>query len=182
MGVAPGQPFLVRIQQPKWTCSGWETPEWDCEWYWDFIRAMPRTDKQVLQAWKGFFKFRDAFQRQQIERVRRLEALRKYDLRALYVEKGSYSWGSYDPDYGHEGVGLEIQLKTKRTRLSGMLQSYHPTLASGRSKRQDYETAARDLIKNALEKLPHLSEDFLIRLTRISMTKQIEEDPLYAAP
>jgi hypothetical protein len=180
MAVAPGQPFLVRIQQPKWTQSGWESPEWDCDWYWDLIRVMPRTDRQTLQAWEGFFKFQMAFEQQQIELTRRFEVLRIQDLRAMYVEKSHYSWGSYDPDYGHEGQGLEVRLRTKRSRLGDMIRPYHTSLASGQSKQNNYELAARDMIKNALEKYPHLREDFLIRLAGLSVTKWMQEDPLYA--
>lgn len=51
-GVAPGQAFLLRIDQPRRVSVSWEYPsEYDIEWDWDLVRVCPWTSDMVRQNW-----------------------------------------------------------------------------------------------------------------------------------
>jgi len=53
-GVAPGQPFLIRIEPPRYYQDYWG--ECDVEYEWELLDKKPYTDAMALEAWLAWFK------------------------------------------------------------------------------------------------------------------------------
>jgi hypothetical protein len=51
-GIAPEQPFLVRIHNYQSWQSGYETPEWDEDWEADVMQVMRWSPERVIAAWE----------------------------------------------------------------------------------------------------------------------------------
>jgi len=53
-GIAPGQPFQVRIDPPHYHQDYWG--EWDVDYEWDIIDKAPFTNDMTLAAWLAWFR------------------------------------------------------------------------------------------------------------------------------
>jgi hypothetical protein len=51
-GIAPDQPFCIRLYPPRYVrCGGYDCEEWDVEWDWEVVKVAPWSQKRAADAW-----------------------------------------------------------------------------------------------------------------------------------
>lgn len=53
-GIAPGQPFLVRLVEPRWSADYWG--EWDCHYDGGLVAVEPWPLERVARQWERYLK------------------------------------------------------------------------------------------------------------------------------
>lgn len=153
-GLAPGQPFLMRIQAPLWTKCSYEYDEWDCEWSSDVVRRMPNSFARARASWSlalaRIQAYRRAFvQRYEAHRALQDDAVTAYALRP-YVYGGRVRLALCS-EFGLTGV-------RKRTPK----QMAEMASAEG----EGYQEAFRNLIHVLREKRPGVSIPKVLELAK----------------
>lgn len=123
MGIAPGQPLLLRIYPPHWYKSSWEYDEWDVEWDWDVICVLPLEPAVVLERWSSWLELLAQQDREYQEDVAELNELRHSDKSRMYLVK-SYR------DRGTPKEKVTVSLCTKHTAMIGNPIELPPLIVS----------------------------------------------------
>lgn len=165
-GVAPGQPFLVRIAEPRYYRCSYEYDEWDCEWDAEVVRVMPRRPDQSLRAWTRALQEAQRYRVFRDEQARKLMHRRITNHRAFVIQTDHYyAHGYYDeipPD------GIIVRLCSKNAK------DYSPyPLAEGRDNDGRYEVAFRDLLKQVQKQYPQIPIEAVLDVNtrRIGLTR-----------
>jgi len=123
MGIAPGQPLLLRIYPPHCYKSSWEYDEWDVEWDWDVICVLPLEPAVVLERWSSWLELLAEQDREYQENVAELNELRHSDRSRMYLVK-SYR------DRGTPKEKVTVSLCTKHTFMIGNPIELPPLIVS----------------------------------------------------
>lgn len=145
-GIAPGQPFLLWLERPKYYRCSYEYDEYDCDYQWDIVRVMPRTAEQSAAAWASAIA-RDALA--EARNRRRAEAerqRRETDVDAMYLR--GFNYGGIDCAWAGNGTGVKL-----------LSRHGHAELAEGRDDKGSLDLAKERLIAVATARLPNLSAD-----------------------
>ena len=155
-GLAPGQPFLVRISQPHYSRS--YEGEYDVDWDVDIVRVMPRTPQQALRAWDRTLKLVVSYRNAWIKRWDRLKRLQIEDTDALCIQTDHYFPSRYGYDEMTPPSGLRVTLCSKHNSMYGQSKGRsHPAhLISGEDDEGRYDEAFRDLLKNVQKYYPEI--------------------------
>ncbi len=148
-GLSPGQPFCIEVYPPHWTKVSYEYEEWDCDWYWDIVRVMPKTPRAVASSWERHLAaMRRAHQREEKlrEQVRRKRLL---DARALYLQWESYYSQGYCDD--SPPGGLRVTLCTKHTADASGHHHFSHAIFSAESQDGHREEALEKLVERAYQ-------------------------------
>lgn len=120
-GVAPGQPFLLRIGEPRIVnCGGYYEQEWDVEHDVEFIRRIEWPIDQVTEAWRSFWVESRRFKAIMKKRKRTLHTmkLRAVDKMKFNIEVypgNNGGWGNSSYDYPPAGLIYQIVVQTFHT-------------------------------------------------------------------
>lgn len=104
-GVAPGQPFLMRIGEPRvYSCGGYPDPEeFDVEHDIEFIRAVSWPIDRVTEAWREFWVGNRRDVAAENRRKRRLNTIKlrsvskmRFDIDVYPGNNAGHGVGSYD--------------------------------------------------------------------------------------
>jgi len=149
-GIAPGQPFLVCIKEPRYTRDYYG--EYDVEYDVDIVRVMPRTPTQALRAWsrvlEKIHRYYDAF----IEASEKLRALQDTDVSALSLATETCGFGTF-----------RIYLCSKHSTW-GQSRPWVARLTSGDDKDGDYRKAFLDLLRNTKRYRPGINLEAVLAL------------------
>lgn len=161
-GIAPGQPFLVRIGRPHYYKCSYEYEEYDCEWDVEVVRTMPRSQRQALRAWAAVLPNIQRYYALFLERRDRLRHLQDTDVAAFSLQAEHYnSQGYYDEMSPPSGLRLYLCSYHSSMWSLGQLGPRHPRhphrLVSGEDKNGDYEKAFRDLLRNLKKYRPAIN-------------------------
>lgn len=163
-GIAPYQPFLVRIRPPEysktWTDCGYE---YDVEYDTEIVFVKRWKEHTILRAWNRLYSMEveaDVQLRKVIEEFRRKQ---RTDIDALYLQRSVYfsrHISLYDDMAMPDGVRITLcsewcyHFQEKRKRNVGAF------LISGDDDNGDWKVAMERLIKKALN-LPDLTEEII---------------------
>lgn len=151
-GLSPGQPFCIEVYPPVWSKSGYYEVEYDCEWYWEIVRILPRTPKAAASSWD-----------RHITRVRRGEEREKHlrevgeakvrkkrigDRAALYFRWESF-WATRYWDDMSPPDGIRVQLCSEHTADERGRHWLSHVIFEGESRTGDREEAMRKLVEKA---------------------------------
>lgn len=153
-GVAPGQPFLVRISKPVYDRDYWG--EVDCDWDREIVHVEPWPLKRSHTSWE---KALARLHRNRVEArrdMRRLRELRAADLSAMFLQRGFFGTGGYEDAQGPRGIF--VHLCTSHDRLRQVSTTGYHRLLSGRDDHGNEASAMRALVRDAAEHFPHLAE------------------------
>lgn len=161
-GIAPGQPFLLCIQPPKYSGGSYYDPyDVDVDWDIDLVRVLPLDASEALARWERVLSDLEddrkikAFEAERLERMRRAAPQRTDKMR---LETEVFFT---DPPYADEATPNGV-----RIILSAHDDAMYYRLAIGESDRGDRLAAMQDLVLKAARDFPHLSEDFIRNLPR----------------
>lgn len=95
-GVAPGQPFLLRINEPEYTrCGGYDGyDEFDVDWSYEFIRAVPWSRDKALRSWAAFTSNLEKYYEVQEAKSRRVNAFQIQNVKGLRLHYPNSGWGN----------------------------------------------------------------------------------------
>ncbi len=151
-GLAPGQPFLLRIDSPDYSSDYW-TGEVDVEWNYEFIRAMPCKPERTARSWERVLRNIDAFVKARDEYRAKLDHLRRTDTTAYCLRADSYWPSKYGYDDMTPPSGLSIYLCSKHQELPNPKPKLHLSwavnLVSGEDDDGKWEVAFERLVENA---------------------------------
>lgn len=152
-GVAPGQPFLIRVHATEGSSSfNGETTEYDSWNTWELLAIRPWPARKVLRSWTRFFA-----ERIHGARMAAARHPRRFEQAQLGPGGGCYeihSWPYFAPGQ-HPSDDMEMPAGHQmalRVRGPG---GWCETLATGRSDRGDPEEAMTALLANCV-RLPYL--------------------------
>lgn len=152
-GLAPGQPFLICIDEPRWYKSGgYEYEEWDCEWDAEIVRVMPRDPRSAARSWARIM---EVGRRHREDMERRKQATYQLQMRCLkdlHISATHFFTERYYDDMAFP-TGLRLTLYSKR-QLHGV--NGHTPLASGESRKGEHQEAFDDLVTSTLKHHPDL--------------------------
>lgn len=137
-GIAPRQPFLVRIEKPIWRIDYWG--EADVEICWDMIYVKKISEFEKCIRWERFFEHRAKYREQSINKMRYLESVRANDKSAMYISYNVY--GGY-----RSPVEYSVCLNSKHTNIIGLNKTTWPSIAEGRGKTR--EEAFNNMVSSA---------------------------------
>lgn len=155
-GLAPGQPFLVRIGQPHYSKDYYG--ECDVEWDVEVVRAMPRTPKQAVRAWDAILRSVRRYYDLFLKRRERLLLLQDTDTSVWsLVDEPYFARGTGHDDIDMPG-GLRVFLCSKHSSMWGESKSAWPTrLISGDDDDGDFRKACRNLLRNIQKHRPRIN-------------------------
>lgn len=147
-GLAPGQPFLVRIDPPHVYRTSIEYDEWDVDWTWEIVRVVAWTLEQSGRSWAQATTRAAERREQHAQEMMALREKRRTDVTAMYILRDRYWPGGYCEMTPPRGI---------IARLS--TQHGHHWLGDGRDDGGDWEKALAQLVEHARTELPHLVEE-----------------------
>jgi hypothetical protein len=162
-GLAPRQPFQLRIFAPEYSVVGWECPEWDEEWTYEICDRAPLSNEVAAIRWSRFMKHARLSRETIVKQLKEARVQQLQDVKSMYLH---YSWywahGSYyDEMCPPDGVSVTLQ-----TRNEGKIK-YHPwrgcswCLGQGRDNDGKNEVALGKLIEEVTRKYPHLTPEVI---------------------
>jgi hypothetical protein len=141
-GLSPGQPFCIEVYPPHWSKVSYEYNEWDCDWYWDIVRIMPKSPQSAASSWERYLAAvrRDEEKLESARERVRLKRLR--DPKALYLK-----WEGYWPHYYDDAPpgGVRVYLCSDHTSEAGRSYLAHE-MFSAESDKGDREEALSKLV------------------------------------
>lgn len=153
-GLCPGQPFLVWFDKPVYYQSGGygDSEEWDVEQAWDIVGRMPRSDAQASQSWDRV-----------LAQIHQVRDLTRGSLREL-LHRRAHDLSAMSIKFKHVGMYGNIvvsMLCTEHIRARWTTKQGSLCLVEGRCEKGDHEVAYENLVKEALERFPHLNRERL---------------------
>ena len=155
-GIAPFQPFLVRIEKPRWYQS-WPDGEWDEEINTTVERVHPLPAKRLATSWVRAMCAIHKYRERAEVAVQQLDEQRKADVDAMYVSRRTFESGEVMASL------CSIHRQTSMGRWS-----MWPELVSTRSK-ESSAVAMEHMLKLCAEKLPHVPQE---RIRAMKITNQ----------
>ncbi len=111
-GLAPGQPFLLKLEKPVYThYSSFEGDEWDCEWPWKILKKLPLSETTINRRWVQIEKSIAAFEAARKAKEQALRDLQLSDIDAFYLTTETYICGYHDD----MPSGIRVNLVSKHT-------------------------------------------------------------------
>lgn len=155
-GIAPGQPFRIRVWPPEYSQDYWG--EWDCEWEWEHVDKMPYDNEDTLAAWEAWFKGVRAYRALACQAMHDLKEKRAKDVEAMYLHIEPY-WtrGSYDEMCPPDGIA--VKLCSNHTQAKGFGKFTWQELVTVREDSGDQRKAVEKLRALVAEKFPHVDFD-----------------------
>jgi hypothetical protein len=162
-GICPGQPFCVELYPPRWTKSGYEYEEWDCEWNWDIVRVIPKDPMKAGRCWQRYIESYDRnmkrLQRRQEQDREWVERKRVSDPSALYLRWESYfARGQSTYDDMEIPAGVRVCLCSRHTKnLAGqVITSDRMAMGEddGGDKNKAFENLLTDFAKTGFHEPP----------------------------
>src|SRR6185436_16404354 len=187
-GIAPGQPFLVRIGKPHYSTDYYG--EVDCEWDVEVVRVMPSTPARALRSLARVMKRIEAYFELFLRRKNRLRDLQDTDASALSLKTEPYFTEYYYDDMAMPN-GLRVILCSAHHSMWGNSkrggERWPAHLVSGEDKEADFGRAFRDLLKNIKRYRPGIDLTKVIELARerAGLTRwehlgfNINDEPVY---
>ena len=144
LGVAPNQPFLVQIAQPRWHKCSYEYEEWEAEYDWEVIVRDPRSPRQALQAWNSW---------------------RRTCIGNRAESRSRHEFEDFQRTYDIAGMYLKIDCTRYNEKFVRLYSDHgNVVIASGQA---EFENDAWQAIRDDIKKrLPHLPEGILDQLPR----------------
>lgn len=175
-GLLPGQPFLVQVDEPRWYKTGEYGSEWDCEFDWHFIRAVPRTEAQIARGWDAVLHAEEVARTFKTLQRERHVFLARSVRTAMYLSLETYfgSQQSWWDDMTFpcgiryslcSDVPLDGRLKSRNSHYRRVQTAI---LARGEDDAGSHELALRRLVAAAQAELPGLDEAFIRALPQQS--------------
>lgn len=159
--IAPGQPFLLRIDEPHPSWSG----DGELEWTYELIRKTHRTPGASLRAWEGLLKKVHKHCDRLLERQALLRKLQDTDISSLSLKSEHYC--VYDDSFLSEPEGLRVSLCSAHhlfwTELRKDTLFPYPII-SGEDPEGDFARAFRNLLKNVQKYRPAINLSAVIAL------------------
>lgn len=150
-GIAPGQPFQMYIEPPRYT----RDYEGDCDVEWDCVeieRVQPWPNHQVIAAWDRFFTRVNGFRTRVRQALRKLREQQLSDLSALYLTYDRYYVGHYHEMDFPDGVSVSLCTKHVEVKVDDHPQRLGHVLAHGRDDSGEH-TIALEHLREAAERL-----------------------------
>ena len=154
-GVAPKQPFLVHVKEPRYYRSSYEYDEWDVEWDWDLVKAVPLSPEKAARRWEASIAAVRAERDAMTEARRALMKKAAEDTSAMFLKTDVYWTRYYDEQSPPDGTICRLY-----SSHGNWIQ-----LAEGRSD-NGHEKALDNLVSTAMKKFPHLEESTIRSLPR----------------
>jgi hypothetical protein len=151
-GIAPYQPFRLRIQPPSYYSCSWEYPsevDRDMDWWVD--RITPISDFDASRRWEHWLSERKLHFEMTADRSKWVNHILDHS-----VEWMSLSWNSYHSARAYtDGYpdGIRVSLKS-----GGWIEGRYEErrYGEGRSDDGDRSVAMKDLLRQVKPRLPHL--------------------------
>jgi hypothetical protein len=151
-GLAPGQPFLLRIDSPDYSSDYW-SGEVDVKWNYAVLRAMPCKPERAARSWERVVRNINAFITARDEYRAKLDTLRRTDTTAYCLKTDSYWPSKYGYDDMTPPSGLRIYLCSKHSQLPQqgvkLTTCDAVNLVSGEDDDGKWEVAFERLVVNA---------------------------------
>lgn len=157
-GIAPGQPFRIRVWPPEYSQDYWG--EWDCEWYWEHVDKMPYDNEDTLAAWEAWLKGLWTYRALAREAMHAFREKRRTDVEAMYLHKSFYWPGGHFDEMTPPG-GLSVSLCSKHTQVEGLGKFSWQELVTARQDDGDHQKAMEALRAQVAERFPHVDLDKL---------------------
>lgn len=133
-GISPGQPFLIGFLKPVWSRTSYEYDEWDADYHWELIRALPCKQTSAGKAWEKALKRMSAIRAKKerhAEHIRRLSLALRHRWKIEVQHLGSME---------HPRVQLRLFCSSKETHSHSIAYGE----AGGRLWAQGYELEPDD--------------------------------------
>lgn len=125
-GIAPGQPFLLEIDEPTWDCDYFGECDMDVSGGIVEIEQWPH--ERVLRAWQGWLKQRENYRERARKGMRELIKKRETDKNAMYISHFCYEGSGY----GYGKMTSAWRLSSTHTQVKGCCKSTYPELLTER--------------------------------------------------
>lgn len=157
-GIAPGQSFLVHLDEPRWYRCGEYGSESDCEYDWELLRVQPLSPAIVRARWERAVRGERAARAYSRKRMAELECLRRTDVKSMYVKCDVYfasGQSTYDDMTMPSGIRYTLASRASLPKERGTV-AY---LLSGEDDEGDHDKAFERLVERAMKELPGLPEE-----------------------
>ncbi len=153
-GLAPGQNFLVQIDEPKWYRCSYEYDEWDCDFYAGIIAKAPITVEEAAARWDQFDKTHGEYKEKAIIAMKALLEKRK-DKSVMYIQHGMYFSDHYYDEMAYPS-GVSLRLCSPHHQVEGFPFGTWNDLGDGRDDKGDRDLAKQRLLEYLQKNRPEL--------------------------
>jgi hypothetical protein len=155
-GIAPGQPFLVRFDEPRWYKCGEYGEEWDSEQDTEIVYVVPNHLKRALKIWDRTLKRVHQFQDNRVEVRLRARRLQIEDISALGLEivrhhVGPCYWDDMGDNRNNDGVTVRLTSKHNDSMYDGYSDQNPACLVYGSSDKGDPVEAFKRMLDKAVK-------------------------------
>lgn len=166
-GIAPYQPFCVKIDSPPYysfDCTG----ECDINFApWNFAKINKLTISEIVDNWERWFNKRKEYRNNAKKLMRKLLDLRQNDLNAMYLSVFSYYVNHYCVDEMFFPSGVGVKLCSRHNSIKDLNKFTYGSFLEGRSNEGKLDEAISKIIEKANIEFPHLSSKFIRNLPRV---------------
>jgi len=153
-GIAPEQPFLLRIATPEYYRCSYEYDEWDVNWDWEIFYVTQLDPQEAANRWEAWLVGEEGprelspYEQEQDE----LEELRLTDLAKLYVRAETYDYGGYHD----RQMGYRVELCSKHECIIGNEATARPQIIEKRVQSESLPIAFDELLEQVEKEQPSL--------------------------
>jgi hypothetical protein len=165
-GIAPGQPFLVEFDKPHYSTS--YDGETDVEYWHKILRVRPMSERRAATAFSREVDGQLSFCRAMRERRDKEKFLQRTDVASMFIRLDVY-FGSNQPYWDDMCLpgGIRYSLCSSTSldnRVKNPNRFATAVLACGEDDKGDHKLAMDNLVKDALQGLPGLTEEVLRKM------------------
>lgn len=153
-GIAPEQPFLLRIGIPRYSRDYYG--ECDVDYEYNIERTLPLSSQEAFERWTKFFNEVRDDRAALLKQRAKLKELARTDLDALFLRRDVYFSGPSTYDDMAMPNGVSVVLYSSHGQWT--------QLASGRDDDGEFKTAMDQLVAEVAKRYPHIPEDFVRHL------------------
>jgi len=151
-GIAPFQPFRVWFGEPEYTTSYYG--EHDVFYSWDIDYILPLSPFEVIRRWEHDLMMFARAKEEEVDGYHVGKQLRDHDLKAMWIERRLIGRGNSEGGWGWDEYYAHVSLESRHH-----YRGVYKTIAYAEAGDRDYDKATDLMVAEALEKLPHFTEE-----------------------
>jgi hypothetical protein len=157
-GLAPRQPFQLRIFEPKyssyWTDCGYECDE---DWAWEICDRIPLSDRIAADRWSRFMKHAQLSRARIVEQLRESREAQLQDMGSMYLKyDGYWTHGYYDEMCPPNGIRVLLMTRNEGKIKYQPWRGCNTCLGQGEDDNGKTEVALGKLLEVVSSNLPHI--------------------------